>query len=272
MQFVTLPGTSLTLSRLGFGTSTLHHNFRRKDRVALLGAAIDAGITHFDTARMYGEGLAEKELGRFLKGLRNEVTVSTKFGLPSIPLLERVPPLMYAHKAFAGVSRRLVPSLYKRQRCLSLSCVKDSLRRSLNSLRTDWIDIFLLHEPQHSDIEQLRDVVEFLQLQKQAGSIRYLGFAGDAMRCLEVSNSIGDVFDVFQVQDSLEKKEADSILKAGKPLQITYGYLRSLFASKDFPLDPLKVISDARQRNTDGVILVSSRKTERLRELAQIFD
>ena len=87
MQRIFLPGTDLQTSRLGFGTGSLHHAFRTRERQAILGAALDAGFTHFDTARMYGDGLAERELGRFLKGRRGRATLGTKFGLPAMPLL-----------------------------------------------------------------------------------------------------------------------------------------------------------------------------------------
>ena len=68
-----LQGTSLLTSRLGMGTAALHHLSTERARQSLLAAALYAGITHFDTAPMYGEGLAERSLGQFLRGrIRSE--------------------------------------------------------------------------------------------------------------------------------------------------------------------------------------------------------
>src|SRR5215210_5561924 len=76
-----LPNAELEVSRLALGLSEIHRLPFRRDRQRLLDTALGAGITHFDAARAYGDGLAERELGRFLRGRRDAVTVATKFGL-----------------------------------------------------------------------------------------------------------------------------------------------------------------------------------------------
>src|SRR5262245_50530975 len=73
MKRVQLPGTEIVMSRLSFGTSRLHHVPSGKHRQSLLAAAFDAGFTHFDTAPLYGFGLAESDLGGFLKARRGRV-------------------------------------------------------------------------------------------------------------------------------------------------------------------------------------------------------
>ena len=50
---VELAGPELTISAVGFGCGSLMQSPYRKERMAVLGAALDGGITHFDTARMY---------------------------------------------------------------------------------------------------------------------------------------------------------------------------------------------------------------------------
>jgi aryl-alcohol dehydrogenase-like predicted oxidoreductase len=79
-------------------------------RLRLLEAAFDQGITHFDTAPLYGAGLAEEVLGRFCKGRRHNVTITTKFGLlpRTIPVPLR-PLLPIARLARRGL-RRFKPS------------------------------------------------------------------------------------------------------------------------------------------------------------------
>ena len=98
MDQIILPGTGLQVSRLGFGTASLHHTLRSADRQKLLKSALEAGFTHFDTARMYGEGMAERELGKLLSAeMRQQVTIATKFGIPVSATLERLPYLIYYH-------------------------------------------------------------------------------------------------------------------------------------------------------------------------------
>src|SRR5262245_15220330 len=82
---VTLPGSGRSTSRLGFGFGTLMRIPRLEDRDAVLRAAYEAGIRHFDVARSYGLGRAESELGRFLKTAGGGVTVGTKFGIDAGP-------------------------------------------------------------------------------------------------------------------------------------------------------------------------------------------
>jgi aryl-alcohol dehydrogenase-like predicted oxidoreductase len=57
-------------------------------RLRLLEAAFDQGVRHFDTAPLYGMGLAEEVLSIFARGRRSDITITSKFGLlppPSIP-------------------------------------------------------------------------------------------------------------------------------------------------------------------------------------------
>ena len=78
---VSLPGTNFDVSRLSFGTASLHHLYSSRARQALLQGALDIGITHFDTSPYYGYGLAEQELGILQKRNRDAFTVATKVGL-----------------------------------------------------------------------------------------------------------------------------------------------------------------------------------------------
>ena len=75
----------LEVSLAGLGTN----NFgRRMDQAAtrrVVAAALDAGITHFDTADIYGEGRSEEYLGRALGARRGEVTIASKFGYHGAP-------------------------------------------------------------------------------------------------------------------------------------------------------------------------------------------
>ncbi|WP_462323162.1 aldo/keto reductase [Halochromatium sp.] len=267
MQRTTLAGTSLEVSRLGFGTASLHHLIREKDRARLLCSALDCGFTHFDAARMYGEGMAERSLGRFIKGWRDQVTLATKFGLPAFRAFEALPALIYAHRAFGKVGRRLLPNLWdRRPRLITPEAAEQSLVRSLKALQTDWIDLLLLHEPEASDRAFLPRLAQWLQQQKGKGRVRYVGLAGTAARCVEAAQCLPDVLDILQVEDSIAAHEADLVSASGRPLQITFAYLRQ--AGTRSESEALQVIKAALERNREGMVLVSTRRPERLPALA----
>lgn len=244
----------------------------------MLTAALDAGFTHFDTARMYGEGAAERALGQFLGGsLRPKVTLASKFGLPAAPLLERFPALMLAQRAVGLVARRAgLHGEPQRLRALSPAAAEASLAKTLHSLRTDWLDIFFVHEPQAGDVAELDTLGEWLIRQKTSGRIRYLGLAGSAETCVMVARQVPGVFDVLQVEDSLVQREADVSVTAAWPLQITYGYLRRALAQSGSavspPMDALAVMRAALARNHSGMVLVSTCKANRLGELAALTE
>ena len=82
MDTLVLGTTGRRTSRLGFGCTSLLSAGGRAKGLWLLEAAYDAGIRHFDTAPMYGEGESEDVLGEFLERHREDCTVTTKFGIP----------------------------------------------------------------------------------------------------------------------------------------------------------------------------------------------
>jgi aryl-alcohol dehydrogenase-like predicted oxidoreductase len=276
MRTITLPGTELITSRLGFGTAALHHLFNPRDRQRLLLAALDAGFTHFDTARMYGEGMAERSLGALLAGgMRRRVTLATKFGIRAQPWQERFPPLLYAQRALSGVARRAVwKEPLQQGRCWSATAAAASLTASLRSLRTDWVDMLLVHEPRDEDLPALQALAPWLQQQQTSGRVRYLGLAGQAATCLSIHQAMPGVFQVLQVEDSRAGQEADALTTAGLPLQVTYGYVRRAGEpSADDPQpDTLALLRSAIARNPGGMVLVSTRKRERIQALAGLAD
>lgn len=267
---IVLPGTDLRTSRLGFGTASLHHLVLPHERRAILSTALDTGITHFDTARMYGDGMAERELGRFIAGFRSEVTIGTKFGMPARASLERFPALVYGHRAVRTLVRR-VASFNQRPPPLMLSerDAEDSLARSLRALRTDWIDILFVHEPRSSDLQHVISLADWLDRTRASGRVRYLGLAGAAEACVAIANQASGLFDVLQVEDSLDGKEADVITKSGREIQLTFGYLRN--ARRRFASSPqTRALRAGLARNPKGTVLVSSRYRDHLRELAKV--
>jgi hypothetical protein len=76
---------------------------------------------------------------------------------------------------------------------------------------------------------------------------------------------------VVQTFDSLDGKEADVVLHSGKPLQITYGYVSAAF-SRAKPMSVEDVLRGAVVRNSEGAIIVSTRRRERLAQYVRLLE
>ena len=265
MRQVVLHGTGIRVSRLSFGTGSLHHLTSSRRRQELLAASFDNGFTHFDTAPLYGYGIAEEELGRFLDGHRGKVTVATKVGLYAPPGARPTTASVWMRKAagrlFSACSRPLVD--------WSVEAATRSLDRSLRRIRTEQIDLLLLHEPVHGALDA-DAFLRWLQQEQSKGRIRAWGLAGTAhrMRSFLSDDPLGPV---LQLRDSLERREADFATSRGRDLQITYGYLSASRAVSG-RFKTLTTLQLAMQRNRTGSVLVSSRNVTRVGELARVAD
>ena len=119
---------------------------------AVIHAAIDAGVTLFDTADIYGgrRGLSETFMGNALKGRRDDIVLATKFGLDMAG--ENGPDWG------ARTSRRYIRT-----------AVENSLRR----LQTDYIDLYQLHRP--DGVTPIDEILSALDDLVREGKVRYLG-------------------------------------------------------------------------------------------------
>jgi D-threo-aldose 1-dehydrogenase len=187
MEQIALGDTGRTTTRLGFGCSSLMGAMGRRASLAILEAAYDAGVRHFDVAPIYGYGEAESCLGDFLQRHR-DITVTTKYGIPPA----KKSPLLSLARRVGGPIVKAVPSA-KHRLVQAASAVtrpsekatftpqqaKGSLERSLAALRTDHIDLWLLHEATAAD---LRDeaLLNLLEEQVQQGTIGSFGIGSSA--------------------------------------------------------------------------------------------
>ena len=169
--------------RLGLGCAGLMRLSRRRDRRRLLDAAFDAGLRHFDVARMYGLGMAEGELGRFLSGRRDEVSIATKFGIdPPSPTLARLQAPARAAMAKLPALRRAVKrrdSAFHAGGDLSPAAARASLEKSLVELGVDHVDLFFLHEPGAVGGGAAAALGAELESLRAEGKIRAWGGAGE---------------------------------------------------------------------------------------------
>jgi hypothetical protein len=158
----------------------------RRERMAVLASAVDHGITHFDTARMYGLGMAEAELGTFLRTVhRDSVTVATKFGIdvggaarrlgrfqaPARAVLRKAPALRRA------VKRQQEPD--QTPRVYDAAGAARSLDQSLAALGVDYVDILFVHGPRPFDTVAGDELGAFFEKARQQGKIRAWGVSQD---------------------------------------------------------------------------------------------
>jgi len=158
MRYRPLGRSGLTVSVVGLGCNNFGGRLDLDATRSVLDAAIDAGITLFDTADIYGgQGGSEELMGQALRGRRDSFVLATKFGHQSGDM-------GYGPAAGAKAGR-----LYVRR------AVEASLRR----LQTDHIDLYQLHTPDPvTPIEETLAALHELVLE---GKVRYLGhsnFAG----------------------------------------------------------------------------------------------
>ncbi|HWU48170.1 MAG TPA: aldo/keto reductase [Humibacter sp.] len=170
-----LGDSGLIVSSVGLGCNnfgragTASEDQRGTD--AVIGAALEAGVTFFDTADIYGRerGLSETLMGNALRGKRHDVVLATKFGMDmqgaNGPDWE------------ARTSRRYI---------------RIAVEASLRRLQTDWIDLYQLHRPDpQTPIEETLDTLDDLIAE---GKVRYIGhsnLAGWQIADAEYSARIG---------------------------------------------------------------------------------
>ncbi len=145
---------SLEVSAVGLGCNNFGRRVDEAGTAAVVGAALEHGITLFDTADVYGEGLSEEYLGAALRGHRDEAVIATKFGI-EMP-------------GGSGASPAWIEQ-----------AVADSLRR----LGVDHIDLYQLHRP--DDETPVEDTLEALNRLVTAGTVREIGCSNAAARWID---------------------------------------------------------------------------------------
>ena len=264
MKSVAIENTDIMVSRLGFGTASLHHLFNSRERQALLQAAADSGISHFDTSPYYGYGLAEQDLGRFLKRRRQAFTLTTKIGLYPWGRPSRTVAGVWGRIALGKlVSRVSLPVA-----SWAINHAQASLGASLKRLGTDYVDFLLLHEPIASLINT-DEFLTWLQAEQTRGRIRAWGLAGLAEHLRPFVQQANPLATVVQTKDSLSQQQAAFMADAQRNLQFTYGYLSSA-STQGTLIDPRAILKQALVRNQTGALLVSTRRVNHLQSLAEV--
>jgi aryl-alcohol dehydrogenase-like predicted oxidoreductase len=151
---------SLAVSVVGLGCNNFGMRLDYAGTETVVHAALDAGITFFDTADIYGSTRSEEFLGRALAGRRADVVLATKFGMP------------------VDDHRKGAKPAYVRQ------ALEDSLRR----LATDHVDLYQLHQPDPET--PIADTLGVLNDLVQAGKVREIGCSNFSASQLRAAESV----------------------------------------------------------------------------------
>jgi aryl-alcohol dehydrogenase-like predicted oxidoreductase len=152
MTYRQLGNSGLTVSTVGLGCNQIGGKLDLDATRAVVDAAIEAGITLFDTADVYGRevGASEALLGQVLEGRRDRVVLATKFGMST-----------------RGVT---LPEYEARG---SRRYIRAAIEASLRRLRTDHVDLYQMHRPDpRTPIEETLQALDQLV---HEGKVRYIG-------------------------------------------------------------------------------------------------
>jgi len=152
MRYRALGESGLLVSVAGLGCNNFGRRLDVAATRAVIDAAVDAGITLFDTADMYGTGgQSEEILGEVLAGRRDQVVLATKFGHQSVDM-------GYGPAAGAKGGR---------------AYIRRAVEHSLRRLRTDYIDLYQIHTP--DPVTPVGETLAALGELVTEGKVRYIG-------------------------------------------------------------------------------------------------
>ena len=194
---------SFSVSAIGLGCMNICHAYgapvseQQAERVLL--AALDAGVTHFDTAALYGFGASETLVGRFLSQHRSKFTLASKCGMTGVPNEQ-------------GVKVRVIDG---RPETIKATC-EDALRR----LQTEVIDLYYLHRwakkvPIEDSVGALADLV-------REGKIRSIGLSEVSAPTLRKAHAVHPIA-ALQTEYSLWSRNPEiAVLQACRELGVSF--------------------------------------------------
>jgi aryl-alcohol dehydrogenase-like predicted oxidoreductase len=182
--------------------------------IAAIHSALDYGVNYFDTANIYGDGRSEEILGRAIHAIRERVVIATKAG----------------KKAYNKVD-------------FSPKSLTESIYNSLKRLKTDYIDLLQLHDPETSTALS-DDILSCLLKLKSAGVIKHIG--ASLKSPADATCFIQQPFEIIQINLNLidqraiteelffRAKEKNIEIVTRTPL--AFGFLTSSFEGVDIPI------------------------------------
>ncbi len=191
--------SGLDVSVIGLGGNNFGRRIDLASTRAVVGAALDAGVTFIDTADIYGRGLSEEYLGQVLEGRRDHVVLATKFGMD-----------MGDGKGPRG----------------SPEYIRQAIEGSLRRLRTDVIDFYWYHQP--DGVTPIAETLATLDELVRAGTVRAIGASNFSAEQIEEADTVArehgfNRFEAIQNQYSLLVRDAErEVLPACERLDLGF--------------------------------------------------
>ena len=194
MKMVFVEAIGSKVSSIGFGCASLGSRIGARQGIETLERAYEAGVTWYDVAPSYGDGMAESIWGEFASRKRDRVCVCTKVGMrppktsATMRLLKPLSRIAVATvPALKQNASRVRPAPFKVP--LSAELIRSSVEESLGRLRTDYVDVLALHRPTAEEVVR-EDIVRAVERVIRDGKARAVSIAGDleaGMRGLDES-------------------------------------------------------------------------------------
>lgn len=162
MRVRTLGKGGPEVSVVALGTNSFGGWIGYEQSLAVIDAALDSGVTLFDTADIYSEGASEEFIGRALEGRRDWVLIATKFGKPMNGRPEE---------------RRGNPAY-----------IRWAVEQSLRRLRTDVIDVYQMHEP--DPLTPIEETLGALDDLVREGKVRWIGSSNFSAEQIEAAEEV----------------------------------------------------------------------------------
>ena len=225
MDTRTLGTQGLVVSAIGYGSMGTAFAYGPSDdtkSIAAIHRAFELGVTHFDTAELYGWGTGERLLGRALAPMREQVTIATKFGFLDSP---------------DGMAMDSRPEH-----------IRSVVDNSLKNLNIETIDLLYQHMPDPN--VPIEDVVGTMRELVDAGKVKYLGLSNADEDTIRRGNAVYPISAV-QGQYSIFAPQSESLFPTLEELGIgfvAYSPLARGFLSGTVPtLDQLDETDFRRQ-------------------------
>jgi len=147
MQSRTLGQTGLSVSPVTLGTMTFGAQTDEAVARSMIDLCLERGVNFIDTANVYNAGKTEEILGRILSGRRDRFVIASKVGIKNDQLPEE-----------AG---------------LSAASIKKAIENSLRRLKTDYVDLYYLHQPDYT--VPIEDTLATMNALVRSGKVRFVG-------------------------------------------------------------------------------------------------
>ena len=262
MRFRTYKNTDLTVSEVGFGLWTITTgwwgNYTEGEAIEMMHKAFDLGITLFDAADTYGNGLSEELLAKAFPNQRDEIVIATKVGYDFV-----------THGEARGRGQREIPQDF------SPEAITRATDAALKRLKTDRIDMLQLHNIR---MEQVYDdaLWKTMEQLKSSGKVRYYGIAlgpaigwlYEGVNCIRERDitSVQHIYNILEQHPGKQMQEAADEYGKDTMFMIRVTHSSGMLEGK-YTADTVFPPGDHRGHRPRSWLLNGVKKIERLRFL-----